>query len=181
MLKEIFDMTAQITQPIRLSSRPSDLAPPVRRAILFTENLQLPGLIDAIVHAIGLGIQLTSARLCGIGSIGQHPGALDAAIIDLPFDISETEISHMIAELRETFPLVRVLLISGYPVDDRHPARLLCGGAWFLNKPFTIARLAATMRAILEGNENREEDGRGLHDNSTSLRLSEGKAERPHL
>ena len=169
-------MTAQLTQPVRLFSRRSDAASP--RAILFTENLQLPGLIDAVLRAGRLDIQLASARLCGIKSIGQYPGTPDAAIVDLPFDIGETEIIDMTLELRESFPFVHVVLLSGYPLDNRHAERLLCGGVWFLNKPFIITRLAATMRAILEtGTENSLEGtcAAGL----TSLRPREERAEPP--
>ncbi|NNG46395.1 MAG: response regulator transcription factor, partial [Deltaproteobacteria bacterium] len=53
--------------------------------------------------------------------------------------------------LKEIDPSARILISSGYAVEGRPQSLLSAGAAGFLQKPYRVGTLAATLRRILGG------------------------------
>ena len=161
-------MFSRFTQaPELLSAAPLAMSRLVPEVILFTDEPQLTLLIAAVLSATGIAANLTRALPAEIYGIQAETRSLDVSILDLPFEVDENEVSLRIERLRQAFPSVRVLLMSGCALDEKLPERLLHRDVWFLPKPFNIARLAGTLRETLEGEVR---TAWGQHDRKPSLR-----------
>jgi len=67
---------------------------------------------------------------------------LDMTIGDLPAD-------RIVAELKRSRPAIRVLLISGYPLDDGATEVIAMGAHGYLQKPFSHDALQQRIRELL--------------------------------
>jgi CheY-like chemotaxis protein len=57
--------------------------------------------------------------------------------------------SNLADRLRERWPALKVVLMSGYANDEALMRRVDEGGVWFLQKPFDMTALARTLRGAL--------------------------------
>jgi len=84
-----------------------------------------------------------------LGVVEGHPGRLDLVLADVAMpDMDGLELAEI---LRQRFPDLPVLLMSGQAtVSAADPALELSGGQ-FLQKPFSPEDLAAKVRALIDG------------------------------
>jgi two-component system, cell cycle sensor histidine kinase and response regulator CckA len=76
---------------------------------------------------------------------------------DRPFDLLLTDVMlpgmlgpQVARQMKQRWPELKVVLMSGYAEDDDVRAGVLAGQVRFLQKPFTMGTLASEMRAVLE-------------------------------
>ncbi|MBU2488480.1 MAG: response regulator [Proteobacteria bacterium] len=72
---------------------------------------------------------------------------IDGVILDLV--MPEMGGSQVFEALRQESPGIRILLSSGFDEDERAAPLLMCGGAGFIQKPFTLDRLSEMLTSIL--------------------------------
>jgi CheY-like chemotaxis protein len=77
-----------------------------------------------------------------------------------PIDLLITDVilpnvpgADVAAEVTRLYPAARVLYISGYTAKTIRQHGVLEAGVWFLEKPFTVAGLAAKVRQVLDAQE----------------------------
>ena len=78
----------------------------------------------------------------------QHPDTIDLLLTDLV--MPEMSGSELAGILRARRPGLAVLLMSGYVEDDFVRHGVVSEEVAFLHKPFTLAELAAKVRATLD-------------------------------
>ncbi len=79
-----------------------------------------------------------------------HKGRIDLSILDLGMPgMDGTEVFPLLKEAR---PEMRVLICSGYEMDQVSSSLLRQGASGFLAKPFTMSRLLPEVRKVLERN-----------------------------
>ena len=87
-------------------------------------------------------------RLCA-----QHDGRIHLVVSDMVMpEMSGSELAELIAE---SFPEVRVLLMSGYTRDEAARRGIASERYSFLEKPFTPTKLAARVRELLDHSRHR--------------------------
>jgi DNA-binding response OmpR family regulator len=74
----------------------------------------------------------------------------------------------LVAQLREWYPNLRVLFITGYSEEAVAGYGVLVSNTALLLKPFLIPELAARIRAVLDGPRQHEgaESTNGAHEGS---------------
>jgi CheY-like chemotaxis protein len=83
-------------------------------------------------------------RICA-----DHDGKIHLVVTDMVMpEMSGAELAEQIAE---SFPEVRVLLMSGYTRDEAARRGIASERYSFLEKPFTPTKLAARVRELLDG------------------------------
>jgi len=83
----------------------------------------------------------------------QHDGKIHLVVTDMVMpEMSGAELAELIAE---SFPDVRVLLMSGYTRDEAARRGIASERYSFLEKPFTPTKLAARVRELLDSARHR--------------------------
>ncbi|HEU4585539.1 MAG TPA: PAS domain S-box protein [Gemmatimonadaceae bacterium] len=86
---------------------------------------------------------------------GRHEGPIHIVVTDLVMpEMSGSELASRIATYR---PGIRVLLMSGYAGDEVARRKIADSQSAFIEKPFTGDALAARVREVLEGREQKAE------------------------
>jgi two-component system OmpR family response regulator len=110
----------------------------VKRILIVDDDPSLANLMAITLRRGGFAVEtagsLASARL--------HPGPFDGIVADVRLPNGDGR------HLREDWPQVPMLVISGAPVDD--PAEVLDGALPFLAKPFHPAHLTDAVRQLVE-------------------------------
>ncbi len=87
-------------------------------------------------------------------------GQIDIALLDVRLpDLEAIDLYGKIISIR---PDLKVIVCSGYDKDGPVEKLLASGASAFLQKPFTVARLSAEIKAALEAN-GRDRNGRKSH------------------
>jgi PAS domain S-box-containing protein len=115
--------------------------------LLVEDDDAVRGMSEAQLTSFGYNV-LTAAN--GVEAISRHSDNSDIRIlitdVVMP-DMGGRELSRRMRLLR---PHLRVLFTSGYTFDAIEHADLLEAGTRFLQKPYTSAQLAATVRELLD-------------------------------
>jgi len=108
-----------------------------------------PGLLSSLVMAFAA----EGYRSAGASSAAE---ALDA-LRDAPCDVLLTDLvlpgihgNELAERLRERWPALRVIVMSGYAPDVAVRQGVLTGSVRFLEKPFDMETLAREVRAALQ-------------------------------
>jgi len=89
----------------------------------------------------------TTSAVEGVELFQKDPGGFRMVIVDMSMpELSGMEVSRRLLGIN---PGVRVLIISGFPNDDRIEKTLLMGAAGFLEKPFTAEKLLGKVFSLL--------------------------------
>jgi CheY-like chemotaxis protein len=76
-----------------------------------------------------------------------RPGAIDAVVLDMVMPHMDARATYL--ALRALDPRVRVLLMTGYALNEEAQSILDLGVAGFLPKPCTPERLSAALARVL--------------------------------
>lgn len=96
-----------------------------------------------------LGYQVLTAEngLEAVKTFAERRGEIAVVILDMIMPgLGGEETFH---RLKEIDPSVRILISSGYAVEGKPQSLLSAGAAGFLQKPYRVGTLAATLRRIL--------------------------------
>ena len=92
----------------------------------------------------------------GLGVIEGDPGRLDLVLADVAMpDLDGLQLAEI---LRQRFPDVPVLLMSGQATGGAGDTELELPGGQFLQKPFSPEELAAKVRALIDGAQRHRAD-----------------------
>jgi DNA-binding response OmpR family regulator len=92
----------------------------------------------------------------GLSVIEGDPGRVDLVLADVAMpDMDGLELAEI---LRQRFPDVPVLLMSGQATGGAGDTGLELPGGQFLQKPFSREELAAKVRALIDGSQRHRAD-----------------------
>jgi len=147
---QIFLPFHQGTQPA-----PSDRFEPVqisadnkRWTILLVEDE--PAVLKSVgetLRRLGHHILMAGTPSAALHIVEQHKGAIDLLLSDVV--MPEMDGPTLVRQLRESYPALRVLFVSGYPAHLIAYRGLLPEDAHFLRKPFTIQELVNAIQQAL--------------------------------
>jgi two-component system, cell cycle sensor histidine kinase and response regulator CckA len=124
---------------------PGETAPPAPATLLLVEDdpvlrqVLLEMLSEAAVHVLTAGDGRQALQL-----FAEHRDEIDVVLADLVMpDMNGLNLCHM---LQKQAPDLRVVLMSGYPINDEIQAQIEQEQLQWLQKPFTAEQLAERIR-----------------------------------
>jgi two-component system, cell cycle sensor histidine kinase and response regulator CckA len=81
-----------------------------------------------------------------------HRGPIHAVFLDMMLPDADGE--RLFDELRTVQPDLKIILCSGYAVDQPVKKLMAAGACGFLQKPFSTKKLAARLKEVIEGPDN---------------------------
>ncbi|MEX1311782.1 MAG: ATP-binding protein, partial [Candidatus Sulfomarinibacteraceae bacterium] len=116
------------------------------RVILVDDEDDVRSALTDLLESLGFSVTGFERGRDATTYFAAHPSESDFVILDLVLpDISGREV---LAELQETDPSVRVLLVSGYTADEEISRILESPTVEFLEKPFLLADLAEALTRL---------------------------------
>ncbi len=120
--------------------------------VLFVDDEEsLRMLAVEMLGRLGYGVLTAGNGLEAVRIFAERRGEIAVVILDMIMPAMGGE--ETFHRLKEIDPSVRILISSGYAVDGRPQSLLSSGAAGFLQKPYRVGTLAATLRRILGGSE----------------------------
>jgi DNA-binding response OmpR family regulator len=115
--------------------------------------------IQEMLEAAGFAALTALSGRTGVALLQQHAGEIRAVLLDLRLPgESAGEVFEAMRHLRPDLP---VILMTGTPEAIARAEFGRSGLAGFLQKPFDMATLTRTLRAVLEGLGNAQPGRRG--------------------
>jgi len=105
-----------------------------------------------MLESLGYRVIAASSPVEALGLAGEHGAALDLVVTDVV--MPQMNGSELVERLRTTQPNVPVLYMSGYTDDVVLRQGVLTTGVPYLQKPFSVARLAAAVRKTIDEGNN---------------------------
>ena len=104
-------------------------------------------LAESLLKRLGYRVIAANTPAAAIAAAAAHTGPIDLVLTDVVMPGATG--ADLVAHLTAARPGIRALYMSGYPADEvvRHGVEQ--GAALFLQKPFTLATLARTVREAL--------------------------------
>ncbi|MDX1688293.1 MAG: ATP-binding protein [Candidatus Promineifilaceae bacterium] len=105
--------------------------------------------IEETLKTLGYQVLTAATGEEALALFDRHHEAVDLVLSDTVMpQISGVELYHMLCERR---PDVRLMLMSGYPLEDEKNSLLERDNVFWIQKPFTFAGLARAIRTALDG------------------------------
>ena len=116
--------------------------------VLVVEDEQLVlDLTATMLERLGYAVLVARSGREALAIAHEHPCPIDLLVTDVVMpDLNGRELYAEVAKAR---PGVGVLYVSGYSADVLAPRGVIPSELHFLQKPFTLATLAARVRAVL--------------------------------
>lgn len=116
--------------------------------LLVEDDEMVRHLVHRELQAEGYTVMEASSGDKALALVKQHEGEIDLLLTDvvMPY-MSGRELAQ---QLKELYPQVKVLFISGYTSDSVVRRGLLTAEIEFLPKPFSLGKLASKIREVLE-------------------------------
>ncbi len=108
-----------------------------------------PHILDVLTRVlkkIGYEVLAASGGRQAVEMVRQHGASISLVILDMI--MPEMSGSQTYDALREVMPNVKVLVSSGYSIDEQAREMLARGCKGFIKKPFDIATLSSKLRAL---------------------------------
>jgi len=115
--------------------------------LLAEDEKAVATLTESLLKRVGYRVLMAHSASEALALAGSHPARIDLLLTDVVMPgASGCDLARM---LRESRPSIKVLYMSGYPADEvvRHGVEE--GEMAFLQKPFSLASLAAKVREVL--------------------------------
>lgn len=138
----------ETTGPTAASQHPSHPQPSI--LLVDDEPLVLSTLSDMLRH-LGFRVIAAADGAEALALAAAPQGAADVALLDLT--LTEPSARAILERLKQAQPSIRVLLTSGYPLDDRTRQLLDAGADGFVQKPFRFATLQERIFGVLKAGE----------------------------
>jgi signal transduction histidine kinase/CheY-like chemotaxis protein len=133
--------------PRRGAQPPAAAAEPGPETILFVEdeeaNLRIG---QRILERAGYNVLPASGSRQALSSLGRTERPIHTVICDVALE--EVSARELVVAVRERFPAVRVLFVSGYPEEMVVERGWIEAGSRFLPKPFTGAQLLEAVGSL---------------------------------
>lgn len=138
------------------SSRPAASPIPARRemirgaeSVLLVDDEEMIRVIgQQLLEGLGYRVEVAESGEAAVDRFRRAGGAFDLVILDLVMPRMDGEMTYR--ALREIDRDVRVILSSGYRLDDRVRKILDEGSAGFIQKPFGLEALSVKIREVLD-------------------------------
>lgn len=135
------------------SEAPSEV--PTAAALRGTETILLVedddavrSLVALLLPELGYKVVAAADAAQAIRLAGGPSGAIDLLLTDVMMPGMDG--SRLAAHLRQLKPDLKVVFMSGYIKDEAVDRIVMSEGVYFIQKPFTIERLAQSIRAALD-------------------------------
>lgn len=120
----------------------------VETILLVEDNEELRGSTQGVLEALGYRVRTAADGPEALALLDREDGTVDLVISDVVMPgLSGPD---LIARIREKRPDIRVIFISGYTDNVVLRHGILEGEVDFLEKPYTIERLARKIREVLD-------------------------------
>ena len=106
------------------------------------------GMAKEVLQAVGYTVLTAVNGREGVDLYRQHQAAISAVLLDMAMPVMSGREAFI--ELKKINPAVKVLLASGFRKDNRVEEILHLGVKDFLQKPYTLASLASTIKQVIE-------------------------------
>ncbi|HUF23256.1 MAG TPA: PAS domain S-box protein [Vicinamibacterales bacterium] len=115
--------------------------------LLVEDEKAVATLTESLLKRIGYRVLVAHSAAEAVALAGNHTGGIDLLLTDVVMPGASG--CDLAGKLRGSRPSIKVLYMSGYPADDvvRHGVEE--GEMAFLQKPFSLASLAAKVREVL--------------------------------
>ena len=141
--REIHEMAEPLAAP-----QAGEAAGGVETILLVEDNEELRGSTWGVLEALGYRVRTAADGPEALALLDREDGTVDLVISDVVMPgLSGPD---LIARIREKRPDIRVLFISGYTDNVVLRHGILEGEVDFLEKPYTIDRLARKIREVLD-------------------------------
>lgn len=104
-------------------------------------------LIQDILESRGYAVQATTDPVAALARLDGHGGSIDLLIVDVVMPVLRGR--DLAALARERYPGIRLLLLTGHPVETIAEYSPLPPGVFLLAKPFTLESLLDAVRRAL--------------------------------
>lgn len=117
------------------------------RALVIDDEDSVRGALTDLLETIGFAVEPADCAQTGIDRYRRQWREIDIVLLDLV--LPDLDGRRVLAELRAINPDVRVLLISGFSADDEIRRIERAATVEFLEKPFLLADLTASLNRLL--------------------------------
>ncbi len=106
-------------------------------------------LMAELLETLGYTVYQAGDGEQGLRSYQENQDEIALVLLDMVMPRTSGE--ELFYALREINPQVKILVSSGYSPKDEAIAKILCGGARFIQKPATLSKLSETVAEMLGG------------------------------
>jgi DNA-binding NtrC family response regulator len=118
------------------------------RILIVDDQPALLRMMSVYLSRLGYSVAAASTTASAWAHVEADPGGLDAAVLDAT--MPGLTMHELALRILGANPKLRVLGVSGYPVDMAAVEAAAPGRVAFLHKPFTPEMLAAALRSLLD-------------------------------
>lgn len=112
-------------------------------------NSSVPHSLQQVLERLGYRVLAAGTGTEAIEIARSFDGQIDLALLDIILpDITGDKVYPPIMESR---PDLKVIVCSGCPIDEGSQKILDAGAEKFIQKPFSVSTLTATLKEVLKG------------------------------
>ena len=100
-----------------------------------------------LLNLLGYEVLVAKTGTEALVLVSSHPGAIDLALLD--YFLPDLKGSELFPQLRAVRPELKVIICTGYSIDDSIRALLRQGAVGFLQKPFPLDQLREKIETAL--------------------------------
>ena len=115
--------------------------------LVVEDNSAARGALEAIMEALGYQVILAADGEQALAYFRAHPQAIDLVVSDLI--LPKMNGPELYAALKLERPDLKILIMSGYPLEDESEHLRQQGITHWIQKPFSMTELAQEIRTAL--------------------------------